>query len=459
MHYLCEETGLFDGGSDNDACWGSGAHPNDNSCTSQANNGQCDDGGAGSTSSLCAMGTDVSDCGNRYRDTRIPCPLESRVTFFTAPASSHAAIINHACQDTGTCGSVLNNWAQSGSSVINQVNPRWDCANSNQSCDRDPLDRRAGKIFYARQASNVYFTSLRPAIEDAFRYRTRFVNRKGTGLGFTPSVCQPFSNAVPYCYDTAAIEEIADRVDCLLAIYNDPTLSADSNPTLMSYLSENFASFSPGPATGLQSRDGFEKLNAELLIMLGDQAYTNAFESRFDLAGISTAGFEGAKFEADGISLAGIAGFEMFTLHKAVQYYTLVLDRFYTMSPVISTTLQTNSIDAPNNFLSAETVTTYFDRLIRASTQRSPRLVGNCASLPKLQPKRVGSAGCDSRVQRDLSRIHRPGQHHRTAERSRRPPPTKIRSISWWWLWRSLSDATRWPFSIWPTCINPSPTR
>lgn len=37
---------------------------NDNTCT-YANDGSCDDGGAGSSYSLCDLGTDVNDCGRR----------------------------------------------------------------------------------------------------------------------------------------------------------------------------------------------------------------------------------------------------------------------------------------------------------------------------------------------------------------------------------------------------------
>ena len=76
-------------------------------------------------------------------------------------------------------------------------------------------------------------------------------------------------------------------------------------------------------------------------------------------------------FEDDGIVISGIAGFEMFQLHQAVQYYGLALDRFYKMSQVIAAALQSGSPAAARNFLSAGTVTSYFQRLIRASTQRS----------------------------------------------------------------------------------------
>ena len=373
VHYLCEETGLFNGGKDNTACWGSGIRSNSNSCR-HSNNGSCDDGGAGSSSSRCAIGTDAADCGTRYLDAREACPLTSSVIYFTASASQHRQITDHACQDTGTCASTLRGWTQSGSSMITQLNPVWTCANGMQSCDDNPYDRRDGKTFYAADTSGVHYTAVRPAIADAFRYRTRFVNRQGTGLGFTPSICEPFSTTIPYCYDPSAIEEIKERTDCMLHVYEQfpNALTSAQEQTLYTYLSENFAQYTPPVASNERPRSGFEQYYSELLIMLGDQSYTRAFESRYDLAGLSTAGFPGDEFESpDGLAISGIAGFEMYTLHQAVQYYSMALDRFYGQSRAISAALEAGSVGTARNFLSAATVTTYFDRLIRASTQRS----------------------------------------------------------------------------------------
>ncbi len=372
VHYLCEETGLFDGGSDNVACWGQSGYANDDGCSMV--NGVCNDGLAGSENRACAAGWDATDCGNRYRDSRIACPLESNVVFFTAPANQHLTIVEHDCQDTGTCGSTLSDWSRSGAVII-QVNPDWNCAEGRATCDSDALDRRAGKVFFPAQTTAVSFPSIRATIADAFRYRSRFSNREGTGLGFTPAICQSLDSPVPYCYSPADIQEVRDRTDCLLSIYeayhSDPNLPPSAqNTVLYDYLKENFAE-SPASATE-PSRTGFEKLYSELLIMMGDQAYTNAFESRFDLAGIGTAGFQGAEFEDNGLSLSGIAGYEMFTLHQAVQYYGMALDRFYGLASVLSGALGTGStVSSRQNFLSAETVTLYFDRLIRASTQKS----------------------------------------------------------------------------------------
>ena len=94
-------------------------------------------------------------------------------------------------------------------------------------------------------------------------------------------------------------------------------------------------------------------------------------EIGIDLAGSLAASFEGSAFEDDGIDLSGIAGFEMVKLYQAVQYYDMVLTRFYSMGDVIGAALASGSPATARNFISSATVTSYFDRLIRASTQRS----------------------------------------------------------------------------------------
>ncbi len=372
VHYLCEDTGLFNGGADNISCWDSGSEVNnDDSCGTDAN-GVCEDNGIGSTAGTCTIGTDVTDCGYRFLDPRTPCPMESKVIFFTAPFEDHDNIVGHECQNTGTCMSVLNEWASSGA-VITQLNPAWACEPGLDNCELTDLDRRAGKVFYGATESGVHFNPLRPFIENAFRYKTRFVGRSGGSLGFTPEICIPFSTTTPYCYSPEDIEVAEERVDCLLHIYKEYYVNeAETHDALFSFLTESFSyRVAADPMGGLpKTYDGFEHLNAELLIMLGDDAYTSAFESRFDLAGMNSASFQGESFEADGINISGIAGFEMFTLHQAVQYYSKVLNRFYKMSPVIADTLELQA-GVDKKVITSETVTSYFGRLIRASTQRS----------------------------------------------------------------------------------------
>ena len=41
--------------------------------------------------------------------------------------------------------------------------------------------------------------------------------------------------------------------------------------------------------------------------------------------------FEGSLFEPNGINLSGVAGYEMFTLYQAAQYYEMALNRFYSL--------------------------------------------------------------------------------------------------------------------------------
>ena len=373
VHYVCTSTGLIDGGVENTACWGASGDRNDNTCDNKFN-GSCDDGGPGSDATGCTLGTDLADCGWRYADTRVACPLTSDVIFFTAPPSQSEHLRTHPCQQTGTCAQALQGMVQSGS-VVTQVDPVWTCEGNVAGCDENPLDRRHGKIFYKKSASDVYFGALRAEIQDAFRYKTQFVNREQTSLGFTPQICQPYSSTTPYCYDPEKIELLRERIDCLVALHRDHyATTTDEKASLFAYLEENFSAFTqPNPQGGLGTRrDGFERLYAELLIMLGDEAFTAAFESRFDLAANAVVGFQGEDFESGGLSLSGISGFEMYRLHQAVQYYSMALDRFYAMSGALAAVIDSGEpIENARNYLSNETVTLYFDRLIRASTQRS----------------------------------------------------------------------------------------
>ena len=423
VHYLCEETGLFDGGPDNTTNWGEGSsrvntdacstssnglcedggegsvasscvlgtdrtdcndRENDDSCVSAAN-GICEDGGTGSDDEdnpTCLMGTDLTDCGYRYEDTRVECPTKSNVIFFTTNASLLPNIHAEACQLTGTCLARLNSWISSGSPIIKQVEPKWICEGDSVFCDDNTLDRRSGKSFYKKSATGLKFLGLRAEMEDAFRYKTRFQSRDGdSSVGFTPSICEPFSTTTPYCYDPKKIEGLRERADCLLDIYDQYYDSFNGSQRaqaseLYTYLEENFSYRSEPQALGGAPRihSGFERLYAELLIMMGDDAYTSAFESRFDLAGSLAASFEGSKFEADGIDLSGVAGYEIFKLYQAVQYYDMVLNRFYSLGGVIGASLASGDPGTSRNFISTGTVTYYFDRLIRASTQRSRAL-------------------------------------------------------------------------------------
>lgn len=324
IHYLCEDTGLFDGGPGDDG-------------------------------SLAA--------------TQVECPFGSKVTFFWVGTNlSQADIAAEACQDAGSCKARLDQWLASGA-VVEEVDPLYKCANpSDAYCDDNRLDLRDEKEFYAAPVAQPdIYVPIQPAIAEAFRYKTRFQSGDNSEVGFAPQVCVPGSDEIPYCYDPPAIEELRDRVDCLLSIYADDSryaaLDTTSQGDLNAFLQENFSE--------LAGRDGFERLYAELLVLLGDEALTKAFSSRFDLAGVGGAAFQGSLFEAEGIDLSGVAGFEMRNLYQATQYYQTAIDRFYAFGEALRVALSRGNVGAQANFVTAEMVTLYVERLIRASTQKA----------------------------------------------------------------------------------------
>lgn len=395
VHYLCEDTGLFDGGQNAktkpDTPLNSG---NNNKCVfSNENdnfykdNGTCEDGGPKSQKSICPLGTDLKDCGTRYeedRDHRVACPAGSNVVFFTVdPARmSQQQIAGQQCQKDGTCKKTLEQWRNNGGPLV-QYKPAWKCSDPNKVfCDSDRFDLRHGKRFYAATDEEAVFPSIYAGIDKAFRYKTKFRSRDGKNIGFTPDICQPNSDQVPYCYDPDAISGLQDRVDCLMSIwqhhYKDGLTPDQSRPKqelarneLDAYLCTNF-SYAEACHPGMNStvpHDGFERLYSELLSMLGDDSYAKAFAARFDLAGSNAVSFKGTLFEPGGINLSGAAGYEMFLLYRAVQYYQEALDRFYSLSPKIWDAM--NYGFTSRNFVTPETVTWYFDRLIRASTQKA----------------------------------------------------------------------------------------
>lgn len=340
LHYFCEDTGLFDGGPGDD--------------------------GSGSP-------------------VKIACPLGSRVVYFATTRRSQAQIAAERCQSTvscertdagdvcsgGTCQETLNLWRDNG--IVEVYEPYFQCSDPTEAyCDPDRRDLRVGKDFFAPLVTLEHpFAPLQAATEAAFRYRTRFVSTTGSRVGFAPQICIPDSDRIPYCYEPAAIEEIRGRVDCLLHVYTDETLmnrlGLAEQTELQRVLKGDFSQFVDPSG----DRDGFERLYSELLVMMGDEALTKAFASRFDLAATGGASFQGSIFEPGGIDLSGVAGFEMQSLYQAVEYYQLALDRLYLLGPNMSAAQARGSTDSPLNFLSASTVVLYLDRLIRASTQKA----------------------------------------------------------------------------------------
>lgn len=361
IHYFCHSTGRFDGGPD--SYGSSGAEP---------------------------------------------CPSSSQVTFFALPAVVTASgVKNDPCQGSaadrcpdgdcsvsgtpGTCAEKLQALSASSQPVGRRatLNPPTVCASKTSplvpdfervTCSDNPADLTVGRLFFPA-ASGPKFTMLRAAVDDAFRFKSRFRARSGQGIGFVPQICALDSDVIPYCYDPIAIEALRERVDCLVAIFNQfpasanpPTggMSLSTRALLKETLGEVFSIYGEGPSgvplpVGTPPFDGFERLYAELLVMKGDDSLTKAASSRFDLAGANNALFEGDLLEPDGIQISGGAGFEMTLLYQSGQYYQLVLDRFARLSPSLWKGLD----DPSKNIISLDTISTYFGRVIQASTKKA----------------------------------------------------------------------------------------
>ncbi|MCK5689435.1 hypothetical protein KAI87_09205, partial [Myxococcota bacterium] len=323
VHYFCEDTGLINGGPD--------------------------------------------EFDSSYTNN-IECPWGSRVQFFTLESQASCTyedIADLDCQQDGSCQDLLNLWDTNKTCGI-RLDPFWTCSEENEVyCDDNRSDLREGKTFYRKTEDQPAFLSLEASTERAFRYKIRFQSRSGSGVGFAPEPCIPDSDIRPYCYDPAEIENLQERVDCALHIFENyyDNMDTSSQDMLRTFLRNNFS------RDENEEKDGFERLNAELLIMLGDEAYTSAFASRFDLAGIASHSFEGSLFEPNGMDISGGAGFEMYKLYQAAQYYGLALDRFYSLSPYIWASINRGSTNQGRNFVTEQMVTEYIDRLARASTQ------------------------------------------------------------------------------------------
>lgn len=352
VHYLCHDTGLFDGGPK-------------------------DDGSAEATRVACPEGSKVEYFtlqGNLATQASIAaqaCQNGGGICLAGEPCAQEGCTVGQPCAKKGSCVDQLRRWEEAGTASI-RLDPIWRCTEPGRVyCDLDRGDLRSGKTFYRQEAQEAVFRSLDDEIEEAFRYKTRFRNRTGRSVGFAPEVCQ--GDSIPYCYDPAAIEAIRERIDCAIHVYTDRynALDDEARRTLKAFLVRNFAYAEEriyGLATPLVI-DGFERLYSELLIMMGDESFTSAFSSRFDLAGQKLADFQGSLLEPNGIDLSGGAGFEMYSLYQATQYYQLTLDRFYAQAPAIWASL--GKLPPGQGFITQATTTSYFDRLIRASSQKA----------------------------------------------------------------------------------------
>lgn len=329
--------------------------------------------------------TNVFDAG---ADGGTPCPDGSTVAYFTlqGAGAAQSAINAESCnlcplEDRDRCGCdrTLQSWMQNGTHEL-RLNPVSRCTDTSLiSCSDDRYDLRDGKTFFKASDTSAFSKPIDQLVADAFRYKTKFKNRDGVGVGFTPEVCSHIPGKTPYCYDPAAIEKLRQRIDCIVRDYVDPAERSareseingnDANRVMRNFLERSFSyseEFRDNAAPLVH--DGFERLYAELLVMLGDESVTGAFASRFDLADTRVATFEGDKFEPGGILLPGGGGFEMYSLYQATQYYQLALDRFYRLSPAIWEAI--GRLPAADAFIGAASVNSYFSRLGNASTAKA----------------------------------------------------------------------------------------
>ena len=310
------------------------------------------------------------------KDNPVDCPASSKVIFFELQGVTEEKMRNDLCQKGKTCDARL---AQFTTSPGFRKNVPFKCKDNNAVfCDSNRKDLREGKIFFRPATGNAYVTPFEPlriALFNAFRYRLKFQSRSGKNIGFTPSMCNSnASSLTPYCYEPKIIEEIEKRVNCLEYIFANGATSSRLSKTVKGYL-KNFLkhafSYSNRKLGGVILTDfGFETLNAELKIMLADEAFTKSFSSRYDLANSNLVSFQGSLLEPNGIDLSGALGFEMYNLYLSVQYYQLVLDRFFAQADVIHKSFQSQD----TAFVSSESVTSYFQKLLLASTRKARSL-------------------------------------------------------------------------------------
>lgn len=309
---------------------------------------------------------------NSGKNANTQCPEGSKVIFFDSKFSE-TQIKALPCQSTKDCHKTLDGWKTDSSQPLFRMDLNYICEQSGTtSCDTDRLNLRKGKVFFQRPTSaSNYVTTLPPmetALADAFRYKVKFRSRDGKSIGFVPAQCAPYSTQVtPYCYNPAEVEKIAKRLNCLQFVANDKGLFRDIGATMRSklygFLRTNFSFFPSNSTTPLF---GFEYMNAELKVMLADEAYIQALTSRFDLAGTQAIAFDGTKFEAGGLKLSGMLGVSMHSLYKSVQYYQMVVDRFFSQSPSFALAFESGS-----SFVDVNVATTYFNKVLQAASRKA----------------------------------------------------------------------------------------
>ncbi|HAA54823.1 MAG TPA: hypothetical protein DCE42_08690 [Myxococcales bacterium] len=300
------------------------------------------------------------------------CPAGSKVIYFELQ-TSEKTLRNDACNKARTCDSRLRAFRSLKSF---RENVPYKCKDPNAAlCDANRTDPRVGKIFFKPESKSHYISPFQPlqnAMFEAFRYRLKFASRSGQSIGFTPSICAPGSSSqIPYCYDPKVIEEIEKRVDCVEAIFSKETLTQKLTPSeradLRNFLVFAFSFQNTNNNGVISTNFGFETLNAELRVMLGDESFVRSFASRYDLSNSSLISFQGDQLEPNGIKLSGALGFEMHNLYLSTQYYQSALDRFFSQSNVIYHSFKSRD----TAFISPKSVTSYFKKLLLASTRKA----------------------------------------------------------------------------------------
>ncbi len=420
-HWWCEDTGLIDGGLYGDIpCPGSSRVEfftiTGSPSAAEVQGHSCNAGASVTVQPRddivylkCKSGFPNCDCGLNPNQCNT-CSSSEVKKLLNQGAASNSEKCSPALPDSysdpydvattqrASCRDVIDDWAAN-AGVAYRPNPVWTCkpdVNGNRptSCtvalesNGFPIvDRRANKNFYQDGVTSIVAPQLRDEIAEAFRYKTRFRSRTGGNIGFAPELCE---EGVTYCYNPELIERTAEKIDCLIAMYEqhvDTTFGEPANDPVVKLKVQEFLQYSfaqeeirfnfptDGTAPELLAypivNEGYERLLTELAVMLGDEALTQSFAARFDLAGSNQLGFEGTLFEPDGIDLAGGAGFELYKLYQAVQYYQLALDRFYKISPSIWKSVLNYGATTADGYIDQNTVTAYLERLIRASTQKA----------------------------------------------------------------------------------------
>ncbi len=161
------------------------------------------------------------------------------------------------------------------------------------------------------------------------------------------------------------------RVNCLEAVFTDSQVSQKLSPasraTIKAFLEKAFSYTNRLVNAVLFTDPGSETLNAELRVMLGDEAFTRSLNSRYDLAGTALISFEGDTLEPNGIRLSGALGYEMYNLYLSIHTYQTVLDRFYAQTDTFVQSFRQTS----TAFLTAASVTSYVRKLLLAASRKA----------------------------------------------------------------------------------------